>query len=528
MKKTIFSVMSAIVICCSNISNVDASDFDLSGFNEKYSKYYQLRVQYESKVEELCDSEQRLPEYQAACSMITKLDEEFSQYKLPFIRGLIHELIRASRNPLPKELEGVSELVSLIQSRGINIDEVRFMDALSLTNYLTNQATKNEIIPMLLTANKIACTNFIRTHLNNSAFSSDSFKSKVQRTVEQGCARSKLFRDLFVSVFGKISSGSSRVSAQLSILAEEGSSNHMSFEEGDWPCSRIESIILTCDRDNVFQNSFFNGSASKKKTETGTFAAKYDDISVLYHEFGHSSSAEFFTFTTGFDIDDTIKLIAALSNNLNFNEDALNAFFEHLKAAPSEMHVREECISRLGTIYDHGQNLDELKSEMIQLGASNEGIAWLLYLNPVEIFQIIGLALVKNGEKNILFINPLSDFALATELGLPIRADHSSFALNPEKKDYDFLLPKVPFVNHSLNLNLYGAMLKIYGSSMQKYVLSMMYGDGLAQALKAEWTLGKKYYPEISVQQAFTRPSTAITLHSYYSASTKNLSTENQ
>ena len=87
-----------------------------------------------------------------------------------------------------------------------------------------------------------------------------------------------------------------------------------------------------------------------------------------------------------------------------------------------------------GVIYDHDQSLDELKAEIAQLGTSNEGIVQLLHLNSVEIFQIMGLAMVKHGERNILFINSLSDFALAMELGQPIRADHSSFALNPEKQ----------------------------------------------------------------------------------------------
>ena len=271
-----------------------------------------------------------------------------------------------------------------------------------------------------------------------------------------------------------------------------GPSNHMSFEEGKWPRSKGESIVLTCDRDKVFQNSFFHNLASQKKTETGTFATSYDDIYIPYHEMGHSLSADFFRFTSAFGIDDTIKLITALSNNLTFNENALNAFFEHLKTAPAEMNVQEKLIYRLPrSIYEHGQSLDELKTEIAQLGTSNEGIVQLLHLNSVEIFQIIGLAMVKHGERNILFINSLSDFALATELGQPIRADHSSFALNPEKQEYGFLLSNIPFVNHSLNLNLYGAMLKIYGSSMQKYVLSMMYGDKLVQTLKAEWTLGK-------------------------------------
>ena len=101
----------------------------------------------------------------------------------------------------------------------------------------------------------------------------------------------------------------------------------MSFEEGNWPRSMGESIVLTCDRDKVFQNSFFHNLASQKKTETETFATSYDDIYIPYHEMGHSLSADFFRFTSAVGIDDTIKLITALSNNLTFNENALNAFF---------------------------------------------------------------------------------------------------------------------------------------------------------------------------------------------------------
>ena len=415
------------------------------------------------------------------------LNAQFRKEQSPLV---FNELCRASRQPLSKESDGVRELISLIESKGIKIDGVKFMNALSLANYLTAQATKDEIIPLLLTTNKKASTNFIKNHLNSSVFSSDSFKYKVQKTVEQGCARSKLFRDLCVTTFGKISSGSSVISAQLSTLVG-GNSNHMSFKEGYWPNSKGESIVLTCDRDNVFQNSFFHSSATEKRTETGTFAALFDDIYIPYHEMGHSSSAIFFGLTTCFDIDDTIRLITALSNNLTFDEEALNEFLEHLKAAPQEMNVRERYIRSLKVIYDHGQSLDELKAEIAQLGASNEGIVRLLHLNSVEIFQILGLALVKNGDENILFINPLCDLALASEQGLPIRADHVGFALNPEKKEYSFLLPKKLFVNHSINLDFYGAMLKVFGSSMQQYMMKIMYGDNLPHALMMEWGLVK-------------------------------------
>lgn len=214
MKKTIFAIISAVSMCCGNIINVSAAD-SIALFKENYDKYNRSFQELEEKL----GKSPTPSEIEDIYKEIDELNAQFKKEQSPLV---FNELIRASRNPLPKEFEGVRELIALVQSRGIKVDGVRFMDAISLANYLTDSKIKSEMIPMLFLASKRACTNFIQTHFNRSSFSSESFRSKVQKIVEQGCTRSKLFRDLFVTTFGKISSGSSRVSSQVLVLSGGG------------------------------------------------------------------------------------------------------------------------------------------------------------------------------------------------------------------------------------------------------------------------------------------------------------------
>lgn len=105
----------------------------------------------------------------------------------------------------------------------------------------------------------------------------------------------------------------------------------------------------------------------------------------------------------------------------------------------------------------------------------------------------MGLALIKCRDKNILFINSLSDFALFVELGKPIRNDHTAYAINPPNEVFRYMLPEKLFLSHAINWEFYGKMFKVYRSSIQQYVLRLMYGDNLLSRFKLEWNLGRRY-----------------------------------
>ena len=156
MKKTIFAIISAVSMCCGNISNVVAAD-PIALFKENYEKYNRSFQELKEKLKKSPTPS----EIEDIYKEMYELNAQFNKEQSPLV---FNELGRASRKPLPKEAEGVRELISLIESKGIKIDGVRFMDALSLANYLTNQATKDEIILLLLTADKKASTNFIKNH----------------------------------------------------------------------------------------------------------------------------------------------------------------------------------------------------------------------------------------------------------------------------------------------------------------------------------------------------------------------------
>jgi hypothetical protein len=74
--------------------------------------------------------------------------------------------------------------------------------------------------------------------------------------------------------------------------------------------------------------------------------------------------------------------------------------------------------------FSNCESIDEyIRWKCRQMNSSSE-ITESLYDNTTELLQIFGTLLLKNGEKNILYINKLSDFALRMELGMPIRFFH--------------------------------------------------------------------------------------------------------
>ncbi len=335
---------------CGNISDVYAADpKDL--FRKEWSKYVYLRN--EINVMNLPDREK--------IERAESLDAKFIRELSPFV---IDELMEVSREPLAKEFEGVRELILLIQSKGIKIDEVRFVDAVSLSRRFTDKATKDRIISMLSTGNEKECKDFINEGFKNSVFSNSYLKSKVRETIEQGCAQSKSFRDALVAAFGQVISGSSKIFDQMSLEPTPKSSDYMIFEDGTWPRSRGNIITLIQNLDDICKNSFFHSRHSQKRIKTGSYAVKHDDISVLYHEIGHFLSADFLKSAEIFGINETIKLIALLSNNLTFNEKALNDFFELLKAAPEGINIQEKCIvdCLLGPVFAKARGLDLIKA----------------------------------------------------------------------------------------------------------------------------------------------------------------------
>jgi hypothetical protein len=114
----------------------------------------------------------------------------------------------------------------------------------------------------------------------------------------------------------------------------------------------------------------------------------------------------------------------------------------------------------------------------------------------MEVFQIIGLALLNYNGKNTLYINLLSDLALMLELRMPIRCNHRIWRSDTTTYHYNFLTPQNFYIQHRMNADFYGALLPVYGSTMAQYVLKLMFGKNLTRCLKQEYELSVRKYEE--------------------------------
>ncbi|MBQ7674271.1 MAG: hypothetical protein IJT36_07150 [Alphaproteobacteria bacterium] len=394
------------------------------------------------------------------------------------------------------ERNAVISLIALIQKQtGIKIDDVRFIDALSLTNSLFEEGIKSEALQELENGDVDSNTKFILDHISKYEFSSEPFKESLLRLVANGCKESKIFRDCLIADIAKINSTIPKPIKRFTMGYP-----HFEFIESDFHSYNLYGIIkLTCDRDHVYMQTFFDSSSTVKHMGGGIYAAEYGDFQPMHHEIGHFSSASYIKYLAIFDMDETMQLIAKLIVGEKFDQNAFDQTFYRFNSLFIEAPdgIRKQLIE--GYLHRHRHtfhdcnSLDEAKEQITKAGSSKEGIAKLAFLNYGEILQILGLSLINYNGHHTLVINLLSDFALSVELGLPIRSDHTSYGLNPIKETYKYILPDTSYAIHSINFEFYGAMLEIYGSSMQQYTLRLMYGNSMFPILNAEQKLGQEY-----------------------------------
>ena len=166
------------------------------------------------------------------------------------------------------ERNAVISLIALIQKQnGIKIDDVRFIDALSLTNSLFEENIKSEALQELENGDVDSNTKFILDHISKYEFSSEPFKESLLRLVANGCKESKIFRDCLIADIAKIDS-----TIQKPIKRFTMGYPHFEFIESDFHSYNLYGIIkLTCDRDHVYMQTFFDSSSTVKHMGGGVF-----------------------------------------------------------------------------------------------------------------------------------------------------------------------------------------------------------------------------------------------------------------
>ena len=103
------------------------------------------------------------------------------------------------------------------------------------------------------------------------------------------------------------------------------------------------------------------------------------------------------------------------------------------------------------------------------------------FMNLREFFQIQSWALLEIEGEKVLIGNLLSDSAFAIEQKNPIPSTHANY--------FSVLMHGVP-ESYRINLNYFGLLLQLFGSSFHDYIIGLMYGDNMISYWKHEYDLG--------------------------------------
>lgn len=140
------------------------------------------------------------------------------------------------------------------------------------------------------------------------------------------------------------------------------------------------------------------------------------------------------------------------------------------------------------------------KSILKKYASSPEIRSELTFSGISEVWQILGLSCVENKDKSILYVNELSDFALYSSIGFPIRFDHCGGANTDNSALFYPSYIKVGNINwelydtlfklHGSNLNEYlGKLTNGKSTTLEQYAFNLLYPYGLSSLLKNEYRL---------------------------------------
>jgi hypothetical protein len=165
-----------------------------------------------------------------------------------------------------------------------------------------------------------------------------------------------------------------------------------------------------------------------------------------------------------------MELMSKITVGASSDELALRDYLDYLRMASPD--IQNTFINQHNGVLDRAcSSFDEVGAQMFELISSKEGIITSLFSNSMEVFQIMGLALLQHDGENTLLINSLSDFALMADLGLPIKSDHQGYYADEVSRVVaNFKAPQIDWVTHSMNHDFYSALLAVHGSSMESYL----------------------------------------------------------
>ncbi|MDR0632499.1 MAG: hypothetical protein LBF54_04715 [Holosporaceae bacterium] len=381
------------------------------------------------------------------------------------------EIYSASRAPTPHEEHAVLSIMGLLDSCGTPVHEVRIMDAGSLVRAMQISDYEKASILYLLDASPGEACSFIQQFLLiTSKFQDGYTKNRVVDAIVHGCEKSKIYRDAFITLIARL-------------VAEPSISTHYiaAFAAVAGQTNRLTGPLsfLRGQSKSNYNAIHIANLAKTHRSLFGPIGNVFYDFLVLFHEAGHSISADFVDAASAFGLCENIFLISSNFMHIDVYPHGLNQLIQRIK---NNSLFRQQILQILKKYFPE-TNADGLELKLSDIALSRYMQEVLLLHKEGEIFQIKGLFAVKHGGRKILYVNSLSDFALYSQMGLPIRSDHLSA--------YDFISQILSQIFiFSMNFEFHGAMLAVHGDSMESYWLRLVYGGGkLARHLRREQRL---------------------------------------
>ena len=402
-----------------------------------------------------------------------------------YINGLY--LSRERKNSFIKALTSDEELSKLVDKF---CDEFKFMD---MTSDLYKELCADKVdLSMDLKLNSMLESD-VRSHMLN-----DSKKSKVYRElIVSYLARTNAFN--FVSDY-YISPNrlKNRLVANWKEAALIGASGTICYSYENFYGASLFKHFSSLPQDEIYYPWYCPMKPSN----------------VFFHEVGHALDFFSQTMTRSDHTLETVypKLVDIRVNHAAFDEQRekiLKAFSED----PESLSFTKESLRTEET--DLNSITDLLRENLTRpIFQSN-----FLITSSAEAWQIFGIFLESHkkpyiystGEKTFsysdtLYINKMSDFALNCDMELPLRCHHLGMSDNDyialKKNPKAEKSPLRSIIEYHVPLNTYGALMQIYGTSMQAYVFKLMYPKGLTQQLQTEYRLNSSLREFKQVQTA--------------------------
>ncbi len=275
--------------------------------------------------------------------------------------------------------------------------------------------------------------------------------------------------------------------------------------------------------DVLVANTAFGGSFAQ--LPNGQFLRVMKQGEILYHEGGHFRNMADLDQFPG--IDDVVngKFYLAFMA-ISIDEPAFHKWFDSVYAEGGDYAI----LWLRSLLLDHYYSKDEhaWKNKETFVEPPLEGIIKSAVWYPQDMEQIMGTIVLENQVKTYLFINTMSDSNLSAQLGLPVRKDHAGIMLDKmlrlssgkkavldsslswaknmwtrvgginalnvqwflpmQKNASNWIVPKhaETFVKFAPNLNAFGPLFELYGTSIYEYWGKMMYPYGLWSTLSFE------------------------------------------